>query len=342
MDNENQNTTGVLVRTDEEISNLSIKTVFHLLTGKPDSKSKVFNRNVCIDMNSLDDLYDRIARKLKVHYNQSTVVNVSIHIVFDDKRSLNFSGWDDYKKKQITNPSSIRNITLIWNALLKLPEFEIPQRHKLTVKLSDGMRPQELLNLVFSGKIEEVEDISVDSPVVVSVDFIDQQIGDELINIVSEWVETVLENEKRHSKFMQLMVKHKRKIAYFLNWITTIFSIVCVFLVLRASMLKNGTVLLGKLKVNILVGWLTIIILGIIICFLIYRISYYLANNIFRVLEYHGETHNFKITNGDKNEIKRIDYENENNWKKVLRNIGVTVLINVLCGIISTVITRFL
>lgn len=330
---------GELIPTQDELFNKNFQTMFYMLTGKPDSKSKVYNKDVCIDLDSIDDLNDRITRKFKSHYDhKQSTISISIHIVFDDKRSLNFSGWDEYKKNKITNPSPIRNITIIWDSLLKLPEYNVPQRHKLTVKLSDGMRPQELLNLVFSGKIEEVEDISIDSPIVASVDFIDQQIGDELLNIVGEWVNTILINERKEEKFFNLLIKHKRKIAYFLNWLTTIIAVGCLFWILRSSILVYHDSLLSEIKVTVLANWLSIIFIGFIFCFFIYRISYYLSNNIFRILELHGDTHAFNITNGDKNEIDSIKQENAGSWKKICKSFMFTIFINIICGVISTLI----
>ncbi|MEZ3506842.1 MAG: hypothetical protein K1W10_07870, partial [Lachnospiraceae bacterium] len=56
-------------------------------------------------------------------------------------------------------------------------------------KISNGLRPEEMLNLIFSGKIEDFEEIETNTfPVAARVDFIEPILGDELLNIVSEWI----------------------------------------------------------------------------------------------------------------------------------------------------------
>lgn len=319
--------------------NKNFQSMFYMLNGKPDSKSRVFNKDICVDLDSIDDLNERVVSKLKTHYSIDESINlININITFDDRRTLNFSGWDKYKESKIRNPSAVRKITIIWDCLLKLPNYDLPQRHKLTVKITDGMRPQELLNLVFSGKIEEVEEVDIDSPVVVSVDFIDTQIGDELIGIVDEWIKTVLLPETKKNAIISALSKHKRKVAYFLNWLTTIIAIGSVFFVLGSNILIYKNKMIGELPTELVVDWISIVFFGFIFCFFIYRISYYISNNIFRILDNHGDIHIFKITKGDENEIDEIRANDEKSWGRIVKNILVTVVINLLSSGIATII----
>ncbi|MFQ9668629.1 hypothetical protein [Thomasclavelia spiroformis] len=333
----------IMVPGVTEHINKTLQSLFYTLNGKPDSKTKIFNRDICVGLDDIDDLNNRVIDKLKSHYSLKDSINlINININFDDGRNLNFSGWDTYKKTKITNPSSVKKITIIWDCLLKLPNYKMPQRHKLTVKITDGMKPQELLNLVFSGKIEEVEDINIDSPVVASVDFIDSQIGDELINIVDVWIKTVIIEESKQSTIMTKLARHRRKCSYFINWITTIIAVASVFYIIRGKVLLYSGELLGNIPANAVAEWLTITFFGFLFCFIIYRISYYVSNNIFRILERHGEIHVFKITKGDTNEIEAIKNRQARSWKKISRNFLITIVMDLICtGLAALIINLF-
>lgn len=332
----------MLPSLNEEFSK-NFQSMFYMLNGKPDSKTKVFNKDICVNLDNIDDLNERVLRKIKSHYDPMKSANIiNINITFEDGRNISFSGWDKYKQTKITNPSAVKNFTIIWDFLLKLPNYQFAQRHKLIVKITDGMKPQELLNLVLTGKIEEVEDISIDSPLVVSVDFIDMQIGDELINIVAEWVKTVETSKDKKKKILNVLSGHKRKISYFLNWLTTIVSVGCVCFVLYKNISLYKNCLLADIPATALTDWLIIIFLGYICCFFVYRISYYISNNIFRILETHGEVHIFNITNGDKNEIENLKKINDSNWKRITCNFLLTLLIDFLCSVLTNYIVELL
>lgn len=55
-----------------------------------------------------------------------------------------------------------------------------------------------MLNLIFSGKVEDFEEIETNVfPVAARVDFIEPILGDELLNIVSEWIRGLRENRDK-------------------------------------------------------------------------------------------------------------------------------------------------
>ncbi|WP_211652222.1 hypothetical protein [Clostridioides difficile] len=54
------------------------------------------------------------------------------------------------------------------------------------------MKPQQILQLIVSGQIEEIDSIDKSlSPVTCKVDFTNHLLGDELINIIEEWDKSI-------------------------------------------------------------------------------------------------------------------------------------------------------
>lgn len=339
MENEKNN---LMVLDSSEQNYKAVQTVFHLLTAKRDTKTKIFNKDVRIDLESIDDLNDRIVRKLRNHFGdeKDPVYNITVHVNFSDYRDLTFSNWDEYKKYELTSPSMIKNITIKWSALINLPNYQTPAMHELVVKITDGLKPQEYIHLVFSGKLEEVENINFDSPVVASVDFIDSQIGDELINIVSTWVETV-KLPKNERNLLAKLSKHKVKICRFLTNVTTMVVILFssqIFINIIKSFKK-------KLLLEITVSefcFLIDVLLVIFFCiFFINRLAYYLSNAIYKSFEEYRMSHVFNITKGDRQEIDKIEIAKKQNNKRIITSFTITCGINIVCGIIATIITNY-
>lgn len=338
MGNNNLKTVSSYLPTDSESVDKEVQSLFYTIYGKQDSKTKVFNKKVLIDLDSIDDLNRRISEKIKNHYDvdKSDAV-VTIAIQFYNKETLTFSGWNEYKQTKITNPSPIRNFTITWACLLQLPNFTVVQPHKITVKLSDGLRPEEFMNLVFTGKIEDIEEISVDSPIVVSVDFIDQLIGDEFINIVENWTETVKRKDDVR-KYIEFFSNHKRKIAYFINSLCTFIAIYVIFRLLYNVIDSSSVSIIGELSLNSLKNFLTIIFSGSFVVFFVYRISYYLANIVFRSLTDINETHIFNITRGDRIKIEKYEKISQVSLKKAIGSFILSIIISTIVSVLSTYI----
>ena len=100
---------------------------------------------------------DRVIDKLRSHYDmENNEIIITTNISLSNKGTLNYGNWNSFNKaiKKIEyKPEEITSFTLIWDCLIKLSSYENPQRHKLVVKLNDGIRAQDMLNLVFSGQL---------------------------------------------------------------------------------------------------------------------------------------------------------------------------------------------
>lgn len=193
------------------------KSVFHAMTASAESKSAVFDRRVLVEMSDLNELYDRITEKLQKQYKNAGN-KVKINVSFDGRSNYTFDNWTDFEKKDWFETKPITSIIIKWEYHIMMPEYPIPQPHVLLVKISNGLKPEQFINLIFTGKIENIELLEEELyPVVARVDYINHDLGDELLNIVREWDKGLrIQAESEHA-FVKSLRKNKGKWAWFLN-----------------------------------------------------------------------------------------------------------------------------
>lgn len=336
MNNINDDTQ-LLKRNPEEMSLTEYRAAFYQLIAKPDSITKVFNRAAVIDIQDIYELNERICTKLG-RYKEAGFI-IQVRVKFSDGKTKTFPDWKSFSSHSWFEPESINNIILIWEFNAVFPDLKIPERHTLMVKLSNGLRPEEMLNLVFTGKIEEIAEMDNNLfPIVARVDFVDRVLGDELLDIVGKWVKSLQESTVQKSKFMLFLKKNKGKVSSLFNWLTNIVVMWCSVWCVGKWILSLGFDNLSVITKEQTVG----IIYAVFICAAIWTFSKRIIGTItdflFEKLREYGESALFNITKGDRNKQERIRREEKASRIVIVGNILVTTTINILCGIIVNLI----
>ena len=316
------------------------KAVYNAMTAKPDCRSKAYPKNVIVSIDDIIELNDKIFEKFKTQY-ETIGFSSSILVSFKGRDKLEFPNWISFSEHNWTESSTITNMILVREFNIKLPKYNVPQRHTLTVKLSNGIRPEEMFALMLSGKLEEVDEIDQNlCPIVAKMDFIDMVIGNEVLGIVSEWVKSLKSSNLDKNKFIQCLQKNKRKLAYFINYFTLFFAIICSTINLNYiinSFNVNSIGELSPLQTNTVIN---ITIFCVILCMIIYKLTEICAQFIFNILSNYGDEHIFNITKGDKNQQDAYRKKEQNDRKKIVWNLIITILINIACGITTYFITK--
>lgn len=187
-----------ITKTEEFIKNF--KAVYNAMTAKPDCKSRVFLRSVIIRKEDIFTLNNMIVEKFKSHYDDAGF-SINVTISFRGRDTIELTSWQAFQEHNFDENEAIDSITIVWEYYAKLPKYDVPQKHTLVVKMSDGLRPEEMINLVFAGKLENIKEIDEEiSPVVARVDFINPLVGDELLALVEKWNEGLDGPEDKKSK----------------------------------------------------------------------------------------------------------------------------------------------
>lgn len=325
----------VMTISEHEKAMENFKAFYYQMNAKPDCKSIIYNKNIRIDKNDLIDLSQRIVSKFKNHYDDEGY-KINTHLLFSNKEAVEFTTWESFVGYVWPN-TKLNSITIEWEYMLKLPGYQYPQLHRLIVKISDGIRPEEMLNLLISGRLENIDEIENGLyPLAARVDFVNNVISDELLQIVRDWANGVrLVNKNR--RFLFNLRKIRRQLAYFLNYLTTLIAMICSLIYINVSLLSHPFKIVElssadiQKSINVMFGFLLFI-------FVIYKISQLISNYIYKTLEDIGENHVFKITKNDKKEIDRIESADEKRSKHIILNFILSIILNIACGIITGMI----
>ena len=134
---------------------------------------------------------------------------------------------------------------------MRIPGYSQPQNHNLVVKITNGLRPEEVLNLIFSGKIEDFDEIELNSiPIIARVDFIQVILGEELLNIVGEWVKGLRQNNETKNPIILLMKRYRKKIAQYFEYISLIMMFVLIIGIDSHLINKLGVTVISELTLK--------------------------------------------------------------------------------------------
>lgn len=315
------------------------QAVYNAMTAKPDCRSKAYPRNVIVDIQDIFELNDRIFNKFKNQYDNAGF-SCNILVSLKGREKIEFPNWKSFEEHNWIESSIITGMILVWEFNVILPKFKLPQKHTLTVKLSNGIKVEEMLNLVISGKLEEVDEIDQNiCPIVAKMDFIDVIIGNEVLGIVSEWVKGLKSSDNVKGKLMISLQKSKHIVAYAITYITLLMSIVCSSQIICKLIDSYGVATIGELSVKNAIEIINVLLGCSIISFILYRIARISMKYTFKVLADYGNDHIFDITKGDKNQQETYRKDERKDKCKIVMNILSTIVVNIVCGIITYFIT---
>lgn len=327
------------ISSDEQFLK-NFKAVYTAMTAKPDCRSKAYPTNVIIGLDDIYDLNERICEKFKVQY-ENIGFSVNVNVTIEGRQKLEFPTWLSFQEHKWAESEIITGIVLTWEFNIKLPKISVPQRHTLTVKLSNGIRPEEMIGLILSGKLEKMQEVEQGvCPVVARVDFVDPGIGNEVLEIVSVWVKGLRRCDFEKGKITLFLQRNKRKLAYVLNYSTTLVALVCALVIVNRFLLSLSISTLGEFQVSQLCQLINLIFRCGVFCFLVNKVSELFCNAIFKILTEYGDEHTFDITKGDKKQQEKFRNNEKKDRMKILVNFSFNVLINIVCGIVTYFVTE--
>lgn len=326
------------IMTDEQRHKMKeLQSLYYAFNARPDTITKLYDNKVILEMSDISNLESMINEKLALHQREGQVGRSYVTVVTDRHKIYNFDNFKLFKEHDWKINESIENITLVWDFYIVVDSYENPQRHKLTVKLSSGLRPEEVLNLIFSGKIEDMQEMETQQATIIAqMDFIEHRLGQEFLNIVDEWVRSLrTHNEKNRC---MLWLKKKRKVvAYFVNYVLFFVSIL-TFLIGFNVFTKNFNLQkISEFTINNFNYCVNYIVISIIVCCIILNRGESVAQKIFRRLTEYGDDFIFNITNKDRKKYETVSRIEQKNVMHVVFDLLFSLILNVICGIIASI-----
>lgn len=340
IQNFNNNGSDLIATTDEEKQIALFKSMYYQMNAKPDSMSKAFSKKVIISREDIIDLNKRVLQKISTQYKEDGY-KVTILASLSNKQTVNFECWEEFIKYEWTETSYINSVTLKWNFNIRVPQYELPQNHTLMVKLSNGLRPEEMLNMIFSGNIEDFDDVETNCyPIITRVDFISPLFGEELLNIVEKWAEGLTKERDRKNPFLLFLAKYRKKVSYYFNYLAFIMLIILGIAVIDKIILSFDVKKIVEMTTKQFMTIFNSICIFVIIVFVSLKILDRIASKIYETLLEYGKGFIFSITKGDYKKQSELQEEDKKSCKKIVVNIIISLIFNVLCGIIATLLLK--
>ncbi len=304
----------------------SFKSLFYLFSGKPDSKLKILNRPVTIELKDLIELNDQVVDKLKLHNIEASISNCTLKL--GKSNFLEFGSWLEFQSYNFKIQDQTKEIIIHWDFLVTLNDFKVPQRHTLTVRLSLSPNPKEVFQLMISDDNNDESFESRFGLCIARVNFISHRLADELLDVVEKW-NVCLDNPFLPVQWFLKMKDHKKNIARIVHHSThttavlfLLFSINLFF----TNMNETATTREIAMATQILFG-------SIMLSKLSSTISNFLANKTYFSIDEYGSFSPFNITNGDEKHLKKIKINNNYKIRIFLFNALFAFFLNAAAGI---------
>lgn len=325
---ENRTAQEVAKRIDIE----AVKSIYYWLNAKPDTQIKIFKNPKLINFEDIISLNEQIQRKLINHDPQTMMVQVNV--LLEDGEIKSFGTWDEFKAtKWNTISTETESISIVWDMNIKLPHYEMPQRHTMKVRLGSPIRPNEFFQMMVTSDDDSEIKQSI-APVICKVDFINSVISNELIQIVDNWYKCLKNTEPRSlfQKFISHFNQQVSRITHYLVIIAGLF-IAFYFFKLKISSITNF-----QLDKELLISGYYWIIITLATYFVANFIGGLIGQLVFKTIGKIEDLPLFDFTKGDKNEIDRVLSNN----RKATRNFIIQIFLTAGGALLSVLMDRII
>lgn len=302
---------------------------FYMLTGKPDSKVKLFSRPIILSPSDATDLNDRVRDKLNNHHVTEIVTTATVQ--FHGKNAVEFGTWPEFQSFNWKIPERTESVTLKWDFLLELPGFDAPQRHTLLVKLTTPVTPQQFFQLIFSSGTDDLDELDPHTATCVCrVDFINHVLADELVHLVDKWNDAIKKHPSAKTWFDNLE-KKDGVIAKTLHYApAVIFTFLAGLILFRITKHIPADAPLTIAGLRLAFYWL----LGTgLALFTLTRTGKYFASQVYTAINSYGSRAAFSFTRGDDNYAGDVVEQNRKCVKKFFIMSGLSVVLAVVQGL---------
>lgn len=301
------------------------KSLYYLLKGKRDTDIKLFDDYKQFRYSDIIELNEKVYRKLSLH--QLVTDTNSVTISLSNKEIKSFGSWQEFLQLERNISATTNYITIEWDFNLILPNqiHPVPQTHTLRVRIGSGLRPNEIIQVIFQGG-EETDLEEADAQVVCKIDFVNAQICNELKTVVTEWYDALPKNSEDH-KLIKFILRHKVKIQQ---------GIIILFLIAGITLLNYITHYLVSQVPNSQTNYLLTKFYMITSCSFVVIYGFYISGTLYanKVLEKtigrFKRNPIFEFTKGDDNKLKEIEKKNSSLMKKLFWDLLIAIGINVV------------
>lgn len=172
---------GQLLSLDE------FKSLFYQLNAKPDTEIRLLHGKKNLELADIRSINERISAKLLNHDLIAEIA--SINFVLSNRKIKDFSTWAEFERENWdTVNEKVRTLTIKWDVAIKLPQYKLPQRHSLKIRIGTEIPPKDIFQLILTSD-DITELMEAKTPSICKVDFVNDILAAELMSIVVNWHE---------------------------------------------------------------------------------------------------------------------------------------------------------
>jgi len=287
------------------------KALFYQLNAKPDTEIRLLRGKKNLELADIRSINERLSAKLRNHDLVADIA--SINFVLSNRKIKDYSTWSEFERETWdTVNEKFRTLTIKWDVAIKLPQYKLPQRHSLKIRIGTKTPPKDIFQLIFtSDDVTELMEARTAS--VCKVDFVNDILATELMNIVVNWYEG-LRDLPETNPLNSFLVKNGRLLSEIIRYCSPIILLIIFcqnydyFMTLigvqEQISLKSLEALLILLAAIFMTGF-----------FLGFKFERFIDERIANFEEHPG----FSITRGDKKAAEEFERTNQKLTSQILR-----------------------
>lgn len=312
----------------------SARKILQVLATPKNSHIEIFPDLIQIGLKDINKLTEMVAAKFAQLRVDTTSVSMKAVVSFNKGRSYQLVGWNQISNFNWEIPERTNAIILTWEFFYNRDDGAEPELYVLSVKVTESLNPMQLLRAALSRDREDMESLEIRmAPVVCEIDYHDNLLSRELVQIVSIWHKALRRPAALlgAGKFIQEHSdKISRSIRFSLELLIPIAYISCVYLWMH-DQFENA----------ISTKYLSLCIFSILIFFFVTRISdrfaQWLAMVTSRSIDRMGRLPIFELTSGDGN----LQTEAYAKVTTSTYKFWVTVIFSFIINVASTIFTFY-
>lgn len=309
----------------------TIKSVYYWLNAKPDTNIKVFKGARRVTHGDILKLNEQIQEKLTTHNLFTNITTVNI--IFENGKIKSFGAWDEFQRTSWEIPEVTESVAISWDINIKLPNYQLPQRHTIKVRIGSSIKPGEYFQMMTTSD-DDVEIIENTSFIVSKVDFVNAVISNELIAIVDNWYSCLAKTNNK-SWFQNFFETNKTSIARFSHYLIPLIGLSLLYAVFKYHLSLHETISFDK-------GTYTDLFMWILFIFITYFVFNFIGNNlgqrVYTIINKFDSPAIFEITRGDKNSQHEITEKNSGLATQLHIQIWLTIFGTVLSIALTKII----
>ena len=309
----------------DDIAMKNASALLALLHGKTDSICRVFKKEIIVGKNELKQLNEMMITKLSLHTVKG--ITTSVDITFANKRILTFKTWDEFEKYDFIKENSItKSIFIQWDFFAEFNGYKVPQRHTVNVRISDTPNPSDFFKVLLSGGFDEAHDMDIQSSTMIcKVDFINNALAEELVNVAGKWNDLCECSYTTKGKLSKILFSRRNECAHIFEICLIMCVISVVAIIIKIGLIKDLFIITKEMI-------LYMILFAVPLSEAVKDIGHAGGKKIYNKFADLMDCHVFKISEGDRKENERIEKDS-----KITKEL-IMFIINALFSIVLSLI----